>query len=295
MAISGKPRDLQFGRLLWGLAIWVVFILAAHELAHRILPVTRPVPGPGLAILGQQAVVITIATLGLLVARQSTRVITLRIVLATAIWVSLIVLGHYLTHLDPASIRDTLARLHESMGMGALLTSALTLAILLGLPFVPSVEMGLMMMLVFGRDGAVAAWLATIGGLSLSHAAGRYMPAQHVRWLLEQYALLPNDRRPVSSPVGDLAERLNEARRKGYRIGAFMMRHRYLLLALLINMPGNSVIGGGGGIALVSGFSRLYRWIPFVVTVALASLPIPLLVFFGLVSVDRWLAALGGP
>jgi len=295
LAIPGKPRDLQFGRLLRGLAIWAVFILAAHELAHRILPVTGPVPGSGLAILGQQAVVITIATLGLLAARQSTHVITLRIVLATAIWVVLIVLGHYLTHLDPASIRDTLARLHEAMGMGALLTSALMLAILLGLPFVPSVEMGLMMMLVFGRDGAVAAWLATIGGLSLAHAAGRYMPAQHVHRLLEQFTLLPKDRRPVSSPVGDLAERLNEARRKGYRIGAFMMRHRYLLLALLINMPGNSVIGGGGGIALVSGFSRLYRWIPFVATVALASLPIPLLVFFGLVSVDRWLAALGGP
>ncbi len=77
------------------------------------------------------------------------------------------------------------------------------------------------------------------------------------------------------------------------RLARFLLGHRYLLFALLINMPGNSLLGGGGGIALVSGFARLYRWPWFVLTVALASLPIPLLVFFGLVRVEDWLAALG--
>jgi hypothetical protein len=180
------------------------------------------------------------------------------------------------------------------MGMGALLASALMLALLLGLPFVPSVEMGLMMMAVFGREGAVGAWLATIAGLSLAHAAGRYMPANRLhRWLV-RHGLLPADRTPGKSPMTYLLERLHLSVKKSHRIGAFLLRHRYLLFAALINMPGNSVLGGGGGIALICGFSRLYRWPLFLLTVALASLPIPLLVFFGLIRVDEWLAALGG-
>ena len=54
------------------------------------------------------------------------------------------------------------------------------------------------------------------------------------------------------------------------------------------------MLGGGGGIALMSGFARLYRWPWFILTVALASMPIPFLVFFGLIPVEDWLAALGG-
>ena len=63
--------------------------------------------------------------------------------------------------------------------------------------------------------------------------------------------------------MAGMLERLRLSGRKGYRIATFLLRHRYLLFALLINMPGNSVLGGGGGIALVSGFARLYRWPPF--------------------------------
>ncbi len=281
-------------RIAVSAAIWTAFVLAAHEAIHRFLPVTEPVPGPGLKMLAAQALVITLATLALLAVRQPTHLITLRVALATAIWVSLIVLGHYLAQLDVASIRDTLAALREGMGMGALVASAFMLAVLLGLPFVPSVEMGLLMMTVFGREGAIAAWLATIAGLSLAHAAGRYMPADRVQHWLDRHGLLSADSDPGESPIAGMLERLRLSKRKGYRIATFLLRHRYLLFAALINMPGNSVLGGGGGIALVSGFARLYRWPWFLLTVAVASLPIPVLVFFGLVRVDEWLAALGG-
>lgn len=291
---SGNPRRLVIGRMAVSVTIWAAFILAAHELTHRFLPVTGPVPGAGLKILGLQALAIALATLALLAARQPTHLITPRAVLATAIWVSLIVLGHHLSHLDAASIRATLAALHEAMGMGALLASALMLAVLLGLPFVPSVEMGLMMMAVFGREGAIAAWMATIAGLSLAHAAGRYMPADQVRHWLERHGLQAADHAPGKSSLVELMERLHLSEKRRHRIGAFLLRHRYLLFAALINMPGNSVLGGGGGIALIGGFSRLYRWPLFLLTVALASLPIPMLVFFGLIRVDEWLAALGG-
>ncbi len=293
MEASSNPGRVAIGRMAVSAAIWTAFVLLAHELAHYFLPVTGPVPGPGLRMLGAQALVVTLATLVLLAVRQPAHLITLRAVLATAIWVSLIVFGHHLSHLDVAAIRETLAALREGMGMGALLASAFMLAVLLGLPFVPSVEMGLMMMTVFGREGAIAAWLATIAGLSLAHAAGRYMPADRVHHWLDRHGLLPADSDP-GTPMAGMLERLRLSKRKGYRIATFLLRHRYLLFALLINMPGNSVLGGGGGIALVSGFARLYRWPWFLLTVGLASLPIPLMVFFGLIRVDEWLAALGG-
>lgn len=294
MEVSSNPERTTLARMAMSAALWTAFILAAHELTHYFLPVTGPVPGAGLKTLAAQALAITLATLALLAVRQPTHLITLRAALATAIWVCLIVLGHHLSHLDVAAIRDTLAALREGMGMGALLVSALMLAVLLGLPFVPSVEMGLLMMTVFGREGAVAAWLATIAGLSLAHAAGRYMPADRVTLWLERNGLLAVDRPPGRSPMVDLLERLHLSERRGRRVAAFLLRRRYLLFAALINMPGNSVLGGGGGIALIGGFARLYRWPLFLLTVALASLPIPVAVFFGLVRVDEWLAALGG-
>lgn len=292
MRISEKTELSVARRLALSAAIWLAFILIAHEAVHRFFPVREPVPGAGLKMLGAQALAVTLGTLALLAARKAGHLITLRVVLATAIWVSLIVAGHYLSHLDALTIRQTLAALHEAMGMGALLASAAILAILLGLPFVPSVEMGLMMMAVFGREGAITAWLATIAGLALAHAAGRYMPVEWMRHWMERHALLPADADEGQPPLLTLMDRPHPSPWLGRRLGALLLRHRYLLFAALINMPGNSVLGGGGGIALVCGFTRLYRWPLFIVTVALASLPIPLLVFLGFVEVDRWLAVL---
>jgi hypothetical protein len=296
VSTSGKGENIRIGRLALSAAVWLAFIIAAHEIAHVVLPVTGPVPGAGLKTLLAQSAAISLGAVVLIVARQPGHRVTLRAVLATLIWVGLIVLGHYLSHLDAGSIRQTLAELREAMGMGALLTSALMLALLLGLPFVPSVEMGLMMMLVFGRYGAVAAWLATIAGISLAYAAGRYMPADRMHHWLRSHGINPDSENAGREPaISALVDKAWAGRGRAGRIAAFLASHRYLLFALLINMPGNSVVGGGGGIALICGFTRLYRWPWFILTVALASLPIPLLVFFGLIRVDRWLAALGGP
>jgi hypothetical protein len=47
---------------------------------------------------------------------------------------------------------------------------------------------------------------------------------------------------------------------------------------LLLNLPGNAALGGGGGIAMMSGFCRLFTFAGFVTTVALAVAPMPLLI-----------------
>jgi len=42
------------------------------------------------------------------------------------------------------------------------------------------------------------------------------------------------------------------------RLLPLLLRHRYLALAAALNIPGNYIIGGGGGIALFAGVSRLF-------------------------------------
>jgi len=58
------------------------------------------------------------------------------------------------------------------------------------------------------------------------------------------------------------------------------LRHRYLALAVLFNLPGNMLIGGGGGIALIAGMSGLYRSTNYFITVTLAVAPVPLIISF---------------
>jgi hypothetical protein len=53
-------------------------------------------------------------------------------------------------------------------------------------------------------------------------------------------------------------------------------------------MPGNSILGGGGGIAIVSGASRLYRWKWYLPTVVLTTSPVPLLVYFGFIQLEKY-------
>jgi len=59
----------------------------------------------------------------------------------------------------------------------------------------------------------------------------------------------------------------------------WVVRYRYVNLAALINIPGNSVIGGGGGIAFISGLSGVFRPIPTILTIALATAPVPLTIW----------------
>ena len=48
------------------------------------------------------------------------------------------------------------------------------------------------------------------------------------------------------------------------------LRYRYVALALAVNTPGNSVIGGGGGIMIMAGLSGIFSPLSTFATVALA-------------------------
>ena len=163
---------------------------------------------------------------------------------------------------------------------GLTLVMLLIYALLIAIPFVPGVEIGLSVLVISGPEVAPAVWLATTLGLSFAYIAGCKVP---YRWLhktfldmhltgacrlLERFEALTPEKR-----VAFLQNSLPT------RFGTWMVKYRYLALAILINIPGNSLIGGGGGIAMLSGLSGVFRIHFTLLTIALATLPVPLAIW----------------
>ena len=156
--------------------------------------------------------------------------------------------------------------------------SAVLYVVLMALPFMPGIEVGLMLMAMLGVGGIVLVYLCTVLALSLSFLAGRLLPPRYVAralgWLrLERARKLVTELEPLGAE-----ERFRFlAQSTPSRIVPFLLRHRYLVLAVLFNLPGNIVIGDGGGIALIAGMSRLFPFPRFVLLICLAITPVPLL------------------
>ena len=167
---------------------------------------------------------------------------------------------------------------HVDKAVFVVFGSAVLYVVLMALPFMPGIEIGLMLMAMLGVGGIVLVYLCTVLALSLSFLAGRLLPPRYIARALG-WMRLERARRLVTE-----LETLNEeerfrflARSTPSRIVPFLLRHRYLVLAVLFNFPGNVIIGDGGGIALIAGMSRLFSFPKYVLLVCLAITPVPLL------------------
>lgn len=188
-----------------------------------------------------------------------------------AAWVLHLLLGWVMVQ------TDTLAA-GVSLRIGMLVLLLLTLAVLIAVPFVPGVELGLSLLLVEGGWIAPLVYLSTIAGLMASYLAGQLLPYATLQRVLadlhlRRLSLLTGALQPLgrSERLALLGARLPT------RIAPWLLRHRYLALAALVNLPGNSVLGGGGGILLLCGLSRLFSTPATAATLLLAVAPVPLL------------------
>jgi len=162
----------------------------------------------------------------------------------------------------------------------AMFVGLLTLYVLLiALPFVPGVEIGIALLMAEGPPITLWVYLATLLGLTLAFAIGALIPSAMLQRLLSDLRLTrPRRMLERLDPLdGDarLAALIDAAPRWLGRATRF----RYLVLALIVNMPGNALLGGGGGILFLAGFSRLFSPISTFATLALAVAPVPLLVW----------------
>jgi len=151
--------------------------------------------------------------------------------------------------------------------------------VLMALPFCPGIEVGLALLALGGRDMALLVYLATVVALVLPFVVGRFLPpdalvASLARLRLRRAADALRQIDPLDGE-GRLQLLLGQGSPSLVR---FLVRHRYLAVAIALNTPGNLVIGDGGGIALAAGFSRLFSLSWFALTVAIAAAPVPIVV-----------------
>ncbi len=157
----------------------------------------------------------------------------------------------------------------------------LSYAVLLALPYVPGVEIGIMILAMQGPVAALPVYLATLAGLALAFVMGRVMPARWIAATLGDLGLTRAAGLVVRTAEMDPEEKLAQIRaRLPERLGRALIGWRYILLAVALNAPGNWVLGGGGGIMLVAGLSGLFRTGTTLTTIALAVAPVPLAVWF---------------
>lgn len=167
---------------------------------------------------------------------------------------------------------------------GLLLAVLVIYAVLIAIPFVPGVEIGLSVLAAGGADIAPLVWLATACGLSLAFLVGCTVPIAWLRRVLTDLHMLRAAQivaRFEALPTKGRAAFIHSLLPRRYC--GWIIKYRYVNLAVVINIPGNSVIGGGGGIAFLSGLSGTFRAPLAILTIAVATAPVPLAIWlFGL-------------
>lgn len=131
----------------------------------------------------------------------------------------------------------------------------------MALPFVPGIEIGLALMLVLGGPGILLVYLCTQLALALSYLAGRLVPPATLARVFEFFGM-------------QRAHRL-------VTVPAVAIRRPGLALAALLNLPGNAVIGGAGGIGMLAGMTRALSLPRYLLLVALATTPVPIVLLLG--------------
>ena len=129
-----------------------------------------------------------------------------------------------------------------------------------------------------------AAWLSFRAVRKAPCGAGEWVPyARLHRILADQHMRRACDLLEHIHPLSR-AERVMLLRDNAPKwLRPFISRYRYLFLAAVINLPGNAVSGGGGGILSIAGLSRLFTTSAVALTLALAIVPVPLAVWaFGI-------------
>lgn len=149
--------------------------------------------------------------------------------------------------------------------------------LLLAIPFVPGIEISLALLAIFGPAIVAQVYAATIAAFMLAYLIGKSVPSRLISSFFRSVGF---------TPAADLFDRLRPLSRK-QRLALlvenapsgwlpFLLRYRYVALALAFNLPGNAVLGGGGGIAMLAAMSGMFSLPAFFLVACVSALPLPL-------------------
>ena len=163
----------------------------------------------------------------------------------------------------------------------AIMIGAVAYVGLLAMPFVPGAEIGIALFAAFGAAIAPLIYVCTVAAMMLAFTIGRFLPIttlERLFWVLRlsRAATLVAQAAPLSKE--ERLAMLLDGQSK--RIVSTALRYRYVAMALAVNMPGNSLIGGGGGIMIIAGLSGIFTPLATLVTIVISVSPVPLAVLF---------------
>ncbi len=205
-------------------------------------------------------------------------------VLRWLVRLAVIIVFAYLAHLllgwVEARVADRGAAARAMVTMSFFLAYALVIAV----PFVPGVELAISFMLMRGPEVAPLVYVATVIGLALAYLVGRFVPYRWLQRASHDLGLHGLDRSLAEIAGLSRHDRLNLLRdRLPRRLRWVATKFRYVMIAALVNLPGSTLIGGGGGILMLAGLSRLFGFSAILITLILAVAPVPALVWvFGI-------------
>lgn len=202
-----------------------------------------------------------------------------RITILICAAIVLYLLGRFVAHMLVDQFSLHVRARNELLLHRAIMTATVVYIVLMAVPFMPAVEIGFSMLVIFGAEIAFLVYVSTVLALTIAYVIGRLLSRELAAEAFRVVGLtkaenLANRLAPLSAD-----ERISLlVRDTPARVVPHIVRHRFLALAVLLNIPGNVVIGGGGGIALLAGMTRLFPFPAYLLTVALAVAPVPLII-----------------
>lgn len=171
--------------------------------------------------------------------------------------------------------------MNEPMIHRIVMTAFVAFVVLAAIPFVPGAEIGFALLLLFGGQVAPLVYFGMVGALILSFVVARLIPAAVLARVLNWLGLTRAAEFVAKLDATAPAERLESfSTILPSGLGRKLIDYRYLLLAVALNTPGNSLLGGGGGLAFIAGASRLYSFGLYSAVVICAVSPVPLFFYF---------------
>lgn len=152
-------------------------------------------------------------------------------------------------------------------------------AVCMILPFMPAIELGVVLLAMLDIQGVILLYCITVMALSISYTIGRLIPVQVLKRLFRYLHFHKASDLFCAIAECDEKEQINRfLEHAPKRFIPFLLRHRYWVFGVAVNTPGNMILGGAGGIAMMSGVSRLFSFKNFVFTVLVAVSPLPVFV-----------------
>jgi hypothetical protein len=203
------------------------------------------------------------------------------LILRIGLLVGLIALATWGVHMIRDALDLQIRPDNEQQVHRAIMIGAAAYVVLLAMPFVPGAEIGLALLAAFGAGIAPLIYVCTVAAMMLAFTIGRFLPISVLERGLRALRM-----RRAADLVARSAALSNEERvallleGQSKRTLRLAVRYRYIAMALAVNTPGNSLIGGGGGIMMIAGLSGFFSPLATFLTVVFAVSPVPLAVIF---------------